>query len=452
LYSLFLCLWLIALFIFLNNFRTKADFWISATFFFWGCGGFGFFLAELNISSLLLSSAQILLTSMFLAWGPFGLLMYAMEYSGLRPASNNHRHIMIYSLALPPALVQIIVFASWVNPSGETAGPNLSEDTYLVIFAALYCVTAAALLTRNLIHRRANAWRSEVLTSYILVVPIALALMTSTYILPGFGIFNFGWIYIVAVVAEAIIFFSFVIHKNALGLSYRKVNSTREKTERSIIEGTGALQHALKNSLSIVLLNLQNAEYCSGDDDEASHVIPKIHQALDACQHADAILERIMLKINPINLELQSCALLPVVDQALRHCQSEHANKGIRVEKIVQATPQLPIDPVHIREALINLISNAMEAVADDGSGAITITVATYKKYANVKIEDNGCGLDKEVAKKVGMPVLTKKLDGKHYGLGLFYVTRVIKLHNGRFALRKSPRATTMAEIMLPLG
>jgi len=208
----------------------------------------------------------------------------------------------------------------------------------------------------------------------------------------------------------------------------------------------------LKNSLSIVLLNLQNAEYCSGADDEASHVIPKIHQALDACQHAGALLERIMLKINPINLELQSCALLPVVEQALSHCESEHANKRIRVEKIVQATPHLPIDPVHIREALINLISNAMEAVADDGRGAITITIATYKKYANVKIEDNGCGLDKEAAKRVGMPVLTKKLDGKHYGLGLFYVTRVIKLHNGRFALRKSPRATTMAEIMLPLG
>jgi len=452
LYIIFLCLWLIALFIFLNSFRTTADLWISLTFFLWGCSGLAVFLSDFRADFVMLRFAENILASIFLVWSAFSFLIYALHMTGRMPVDILARRKVEIGLALPAALMHIAIMVYPIITPGDFTGIYMRGIIYVTLLAAPYYLLSVLLLTANLIYKRTNAWRTETSTSYILVVPIALVFLFDGYILPSFGFDGTWWLYLVAVMSESVIFLFFLIQKNALGLSYRKINSTREETERSIIEGTGALQHALKNSLSIVLLNLQNAKYGCEKNNAETQIVPKIAQALEACDHAKAILERIMLKINPINLELRECELLPIVEHVVKHCQFEHAAKKIHVEQIIKVQPHLLIDPVHIREALVNIVNNAMEAVEDDGHGQVKISLTTYKKFVNLQIEDNGHGLDKEILKKVGTPVLTSKRDGKHYGLGLFYVTRVITLHSGRFSLRKAPQGSTMAEILLPLS
>ncbi len=219
----------------------------------------------------------------------------------------------------------------------------------------------------------------------------------------------------------------------------------------SIIEGTRALQHAMKNNLLAARLDLQNAQYCYNQEQKDSEAIMNdIQLAYDSCEHSLSILERIHLKIHPIQLSLIDCTLLPIIEQVIDQSQAEFTGKNVQIAKEFKADPHVYCDPVHIREVILNLVSNAVEAMPEDEEGKLTISLEVVRGKAVLQISDNGCGIGKDQIKRLGIPLLTQKVEGTHYGLGLYYVKKVIGMHEGQFLLRQAGNGGTTAVIMLP--
>lgn len=211
------------------------------------------------------------------------------------------------------------------------------------------------------------------------------------------------------------------------------------------------MQHAMKNNLLAARLALQNAQYYYNQEQKDSEAIMNdIQLAYDSCEHSLSILERIQLKIHPIQLTLVDCTLLPIIEQVIDQSQTEFTDKNVQIVKEFKADPRVYCDPVHIKEVILNLVSNAMEAMPEDGAGKLTVSLEEVRKKVVLQISDNGCGIGKDQMKRLGIPLVTQKVEGTHYGLGLYSVKKVIGMHEGQFFLRQAANGGTTVVIVLP--
>lgn len=93
-----------------------------------------------------------------------------------------------------------------------------------------------------------------------------------------------------------------------------------------------------------------------------------------------------------------------------------------------------------MEQVLINLVKNAMDAVARDGTGKITIDVRTKANRISIAIADNGYGIDPEVLPRIFIPFFTTKPKGS--GIGLSLSRQVMKLHGGTIQVHASEKGS----------
>lgn len=83
-----------------------------------------------------------------------------------------------------------------------------------------------------------------------------------------------------------------------------------------------------------------------------------------------------------------------------------------------------------IRQVVLNLVTNAMESVDEDGS--VTIELQSTGSVASVKVRDTGCGMTNEVIQHLFEPFYTRRQDGSGTGLGLSISYRIVCQHGGQ--------------------
>ncbi len=103
-------------------------------------------------------------------------------------------------------------------------------------------------------------------------------------------------------------------------------------------------------------------------------------------------------------------------------------------------------DPELLRQALINLIKNGLEAGGPDGS--ITVTVIDEDETVQIIVDDTGSGISKEMKDKLFTPYATDKSGGT--GLGLVIVQGIVADHGGTVTVRESPERGARFVMQLP--
>jgi len=134
----------------------------------------------------------------------------------------------------------------------------------------------------------------------------------------------------------------------------------------------------------------------------------------------------------------------------------------LRIEK----GPNLPLvlaEPVQMQEVLLNLVSNARDAMPQGGSLAITTDCLQLDKedagypgiaagsYMRLSVTDTGSGLPDEIQAHIFEPFFTTKAPGKGSGLGLSTVYAIVKQSGGHIAVRSVRNSGTTFEILLPV-
>ena len=453
LFLVFLFLWTIAIFLWISDGRTTANFWSACAFFFYGCGGLAVLLQgpanRYDWVRLLLA----VLSSLTYFWGPFSLTLYALYSAGKMPKSRRNQILATLLIAVPAisayfAFPAIHMFAPAFKEAAEVRIHN--TQTMTVIIAPYFFVSSFILLW-SWMKEKDRTVRADNAVNCLLAVPSSLAFFLLNYVVPstGFvGAWNFNVILILYVSA---VFLFFAIRKSAMGLHLRQENSTREQTQQAVIQSSGVLHHAVKNSLLTIRLTLQNAQYHNGQENADSEAIQKdISLAMDTCEHTLAILDRIHLKFQPVKISPEMCSVLRVCQQAIDQSLMTYPDKAVQIEKNWEFRPLLYCDPVHMHEVFLNLINNALEATGDDGNGRLLFRSYSRRGKLVIQITDNGCGIAKKQWRFVGTPLFTTKVGKNHYGLGLYYVKKVIELHDAQFDLRAASPQGTTAELIFP--
>lgn len=138
-----------------------------------------------------------------------------------------------------------------------------------------------------------------------------------------------------------------------------------------------------------------------------------------------------------------------IIDRLTILFQEELGLKGITLKTdLNEGDIEILADPELIEQVLINLIRNAIDAVAEQSSPQIKIQVLNQQsKITVIQIEDNGSGIDEDKIDKVFIPFFTTKKSGS--GIGLALSKQIIQMHGGQISIISHVGVGTTVEIRL---
>jgi len=135
-----------------------------------------------------------------------------------------------------------------------------------------------------------------------------------------------------------------------------------------------------------------------------------------------------------------------IIEDALSHAPIP---ENIELTKKLDAgLPEINVDPDQIKEVVVNIITNAVEAMPE--GGRLLIATREKDKFLEVEVSDTGCGIPQESMDKIFDPLFTTKAKG--IGLGLPVCKAIIDRHEGGIAVESKVGEGTTFNIKLPLG
>jgi signal transduction histidine kinase len=127
-------------------------------------------------------------------------------------------------------------------------------------------------------------------------------------------------------------------------------------------------------------------------------------------------------------------------------CEKNKINFSIKIE---DGLPEIQIDKLRIKSALMNFLSNSIEAMPRGGNLFLNAGEIKDKELIKIEIKDTGIGISPDNLDKIFEPFFTTKHYGTGLGLGLAH--SVIKSHNGDIFIKSKPKSGTTVEIILPV-
>ena len=218
-------------------------------------------------------------------------------------------------------------------------------------------------------------------------------------------------------------------------------------------EMASMLAHEVRNPLSSAILNIEmlRDEFQEGrsgqdvDPEEVAMLLKRTHAELQELREAaDAYLS---LARMPAGSSREVCvnAMLEELTAFLAH---ELKEAGVRVEMhLDRNVPLMPLDPIRIKRSLMNLVRNAMEAMAHGGT--LRLSTATDGRLVNVTIADAGIGMTESQVRRIFEPFFTTKPHGT--GLGLSYAQTTVREHGGEIRCQSKPGDGTQFTVTLPI-
>jgi len=224
----------------------------------------------------------------------------------------------------------------------------------------------------------------------------------------------------------------------------------------SVAHEIGNPLNALHIHLQLMSREVKKLREVRGDrrEDRASfgEAARKLENYLDVAKgeiaRLDYIVTQFLQAIRPSQPQLAAASLNDVVGETLELLGPELENRGLNVrEKTARRLPLAQLDASQMKQVLVNLIKNAMQAMTTGGT--LTLRTGQTDDSVWVSVADTGGGIPPDRINHIFEPFYTTKKKGT--GLGLMIVQRIVRLHGGHIELESRVNEGTTFRIRLPL-
>ncbi|MEM7560448.1 MAG: ATP-binding protein [Planctomycetota bacterium] len=209
------------------------------------------------------------------------------------------------------------------------------------------------------------------------------------------------------------------------------------KQYHELAELAGELAHEIKNPLSVIKMNaeLLSEELSDTEWPGKRRAEAKIDMIGQQCQRLENLLRDFLRFSRVRDLEMTPGNLNEQIDAVLRLYQAQADRDHIEVLRYLDSNlPSVLLNSDSIQASLMNLVKNAMEAMADGERGQFIIRTYTTPRGVALELIDNGRGMDDATALKMFEPFYTTKNGGS--GLGLPTARKIIQAHGGRISVQ----------------
>lgn len=208
------------------------------------------------------------------------------------------------------------------------------------------------------------------------------------------------------------------------------------------------LVHELRNPLNSMNLNLQLLEEDFSDTQiDRCESQKRIRRVRDEVEQLNRILTDFgrYSRLPPLTLEVIDLATL--IEEVLDFNEPEAQRQDIQVIREIQELPLVQIDGAQFKQALLNLVINAHQAMEDGGK--LMVRAKALNGRIQIEVEDTGKGIDAAILDKVFDLFVSTKEDGT--GVGLAIVKQIVESHGGSVNVRCRANQNTTFSILLPV-
>ncbi|MBN2091169.1 PAS domain-containing protein [candidate division KSB1 bacterium] len=231
----------------------------------------------------------------------------------------------------------------------------------------------------------------------------------------------------------------------------RNLEETLQRKEKLTAMGqlASGVAHEIRNPLNAIGVISQrlNLEFKVKSDEEEYYELTNL--MVQEVRRINQIIEQFLKFARPPQLVLMPTNLVELLESTISFIRSEAEANNVKILSDFQSIPALLLDQNQIKQALLNILRNSLEAI--DGPGTIEVrTTMKHSGEVSIEIIDSGKGINPETLSKIFNLYYTTKPKGT--GLGLSLVHQIISQHNGRIEVESEPGNGTRFVIYLPIN
>ncbi len=251
-----------------------------------------------------------------------------------------------------------------------------------------------------------------------------------------------------------------------LAVSFERMVGALSRAQREALESerlaaigkmAAHVTHEIRNPLSSIGLNVElleeelaEAEPKAGHGEEARGILSAIRREVERLESLSEEYLR-MARLPQPRMEADDVA--QAVRDVATFSKKEMERAGCTIELVVEGdadgrVPPALFDENQLRQALLNLLRNAREAMPD--GGVIDVKVGAEGMSVVIRVEDRGAGIPDEIRSRVFDPFFSTKGEGT--GLGLAITRQIVEAHGGELVCEGRPGGGTSFKIALPIA
>jgi PAS domain S-box-containing protein len=224
----------------------------------------------------------------------------------------------------------------------------------------------------------------------------------------------------------------------------------------------GGIAHDFNNLLMVIMGNLDLALHKLHGEPE---VRQSIAYAVNATKRATELTNRMLAYTGKGSFTIEKLNLSDLVEENANMFTASVSKKLILELRPDHAVPPVMADVAQVQQVIMNLITNACEAIGDQAG---TIMLATGVRecdsvyldksrlqekpppgnYVWLEVSDTGCGMDADTVQRLFDPFFTTKFTGR--GLGMSVVLGIVRGHHGALLVDSTPRKGTVIRVLFP--
>jgi hypothetical protein len=235
-----------------------------------------------------------------------------------------------------------------------------------------------------------------------------------------------------------------------LNRAYQELEENKDRLVRTeklaaVGEMSAMVAHAIRNPLTAIGGFARRLFKKESGNSLINKYLKIIIEEID---RLEVLLNEILDFVRPREPSLRPVCINELLENTLEMLAEEFTSRAITVIKqYAQDIPPVTVDSDQFKEAFLNMLRNAIDAMPDGG----TLTVGTLVEDHWVKITfaDTGVGISESDAEKIFHPFFTRKSQGS--GLGLAMSNQIVAFHGGHITLRKGAAIGATFDIYLPI-
>ena len=210
---------------------------------------------------------------------------------------------------------------------------------------------------------------------------------------------------------------------------------------------TAGVAHEVKNPLNSMRIWLENLKASMPDVEGLPlQAVRVLDSEID---RLDSVVKRFLDFTRPPEMHQEDSSLKEILEEVLAVERPEFDKAKVKVDaRLAANVPDVLVDKPLLKQALLNLLVNAVEAM--DEGGQLFVTLRRREEMAEIEIRDTGRGIAPEHRQRIFQLFFTTRPGGS--GIGLASTFRTIQLHNGSIEFDSEVARGTAFRIDLPLA
>jgi PAS domain S-box-containing protein len=229
--------------------------------------------------------------------------------------------------------------------------------------------------------------------------------------------------------------------------SVQEIESELEISRRMAAIGqlTSGVGHEVKNPINAIVVHLELLRTkLTAPDASAKRHLDVIQNEI---QRLDRVVQTLVDFSRPVELKLHEQDLRPVVSAVLVLASAELETRNVRVVNSMPDHPVIAkIDADLMKQAILNIVLNGAQAMADGGTLRVSLT--EDGRWGYLRISDEGEGIPPEIREKIFNLYFTTKKGGSGIGLAMTY--RIVQMHNGQIHVESEIGKGTTFMLQVP--